>query len=158
MVELIIAAAITLIVALSVGVVLVNSHRGYEITYDRVYADIVTDGHIAKRLFDAIIRKSSSSNLNIDTDGSWIEVFYYSDFTSSYLDGYARFYVQNSQLKMEYGTVDSLEIKQAVKTNTVCSNVSSCFFKRTGNSVTMTLTLSENNKTNTVVSSAYLHN
>lgn len=158
MIELIIAAVMTLIVTLCVGVVLVNSHRAYDVTYDKVYADVVTDGFVAKRLFDSVIRKSSGDDITFAQDGSWAEVEYYNSGGSSYLDRYAKFFTSGSELRVQYGTITSYGIKQTTRTDTICGNVASCIFKTSGNSAIMILNLNDQQKSNTVVSSAYMHN
>ena len=158
LIELIMASVIGLIVMLGLAVVFVSSHRAYDNTYDQVHADVITDGYYARQLFDTVIRKSSSSGITVDTNGEWVEVRYYNNGASTFLDRYARFFTSSTELRIEYGTVDSLSIKQTQQTDTICGNVFSCVFRSSGNSAVMILKLDSGNKTNTVVSSAYLHN
>jgi len=155
LIELLTAMAITLIVILAVGVALVDGQRGWSIQYDRIYSDVFTDGYVARKKFDAVMRTASREKFLLDDTGSWIEVYYYADDTSTVVDRYARFYTANGNLNVEYGkynptSTDTIE--------TVCENVSGCIFKQVGRSTQMILTLDNGTQTNTVVSSAVTHN
>ena len=154
-IELMIAVVFLGIAILGIGIVLADSHRGWNAMYDRVYSDVVTDAHIARRMFDGIVRKASRNHITVDTGGTWAELLYYEDWTSTALDRYARFYTANGELYIEYGTLDP---KETLRTQTVCSNVSSCVFTRAGGSVQMVLRLDNGSEAATVVSSAVAHN
>jgi len=91
----------------------------------------------------------------LDSAGSWVEVYYYSDPNSVVVDQYARFISSNSQLIVEYGEV---EPRQTLNTETICDNVSSCVFKSAGSSVQMVLTLDDGSQSTTIVASAVMHN
>ena len=155
LVELVITGVVAVIVLLGIGVVLVDSQRGWNAMYNRVYSDVVTDGHIARRMFDAVVRKASREDILLDEAGTWIEVHYYQDSDSVELDQYARFYLSGDELKIEYGNLDPGE---ELSTQTVCSNVSSCVFMVTGASVQMVLRLDNGSEAATVMSSAATHN
>jgi hypothetical protein len=154
-VELIIATVVAAIVLLGIGAVVADSQRGWNKMYNRIYSDVVTDGLIARRTFDRIIRQSSRNNILLDDMGSWVEVRYYQDSDSTVLDRYARFYVAGSELKVEYGNLDPGEV---LSTQTVCSNVSSCGFRTAGTSVQMVLRLDNGSEAATVMASAVAHN
>lgn len=158
LVELIIASVIALVVMLGLAIVFIGSHRAYEVLYEQVNADVVTDGYYARRLFDTIMRKSSSGDITVDENGEWVEARYYESGISAYPDRYARFFTSGTELKVEYGAVDSADIKQTLDVSTVCGNVAACVFKNSGNSAVMVLKLDSGDKANTIVSSAYLHN
>jgi prepilin-type N-terminal cleavage/methylation domain-containing protein len=155
LVELIIAMTITLIVVLAIGLALVDGQRGWNIQYDRIYSDVITDGYVARRKFDAVMRTASRENFLLDDAGSWVEVYYYADDTSTVVDRYARFYVANGNLNVEYGQLDP---KVTLTTETVCGNVSSCTFEQLGRSIQMICKLDDGTRTNTVISSAVTHN
>lgn len=155
LVELIIAMAIMLIVILSIGIALVDGQRGWSIQYDRIYSDVITDGYVARRKFDAVMRTASRDNFLLDDTGSWVEVYYYADDTSTVVDRYARFYVANGNLNVEYG---QLNPTVTLTIETVCGNVSGCTFAQVGRSIQMILTLDNGTRTNTVISSAVTHN
>ena len=56
LIELIIATAIMIFVVLAIGMALVDGQRGWNYMYNRVYSDIVTDGFVARRKLDAVLR------------------------------------------------------------------------------------------------------
>ena len=155
LIELIIATAIMVIVVLAIGVALVDGQRGWSIQYDRIYSDVVTDGYVARRKFDAVMRTASRDKFLLDDAGSWVEVYYYADDTSTVVDRYARFYVANGNLNVEYGQLDP---KATLSVETVCGNVSGCTFEQLGRSIQMILKLDNGTQTNTVISSAVTHN
>ncbi len=155
LIELMIAMAITLIVVLAIGIALVDGQRGWSIQYDRIYSDVVTDGYVARRKFDAVMRTASRDTFLLDGAGGWVEVYYYADDTSTVVDRYARFYVANGNLNVEYGLYPD---KETLSVKTVCGNVSGCTFKQLGRSIQMILKLDNGTQTNTVISSAVTHN
>ena len=153
--ELIIAVAIMIFVILAIGMALVDSQRGWNYMYDRIYADVVTDGYVARKKFDTVLRKASRETLSLADDGSWVEVNYYADDTSTAFDRYARFCVSGGNLNVEYG---QLNPKEELSVETVCGNVSGCAFEQFGRSIQMILTLDDGNQTNTLVTSATANN
>ncbi len=155
LVELIIAMTITLIVVLAIGLALVDGQRGWNIQYDRIYSDVITDGYVARRKFDAVMRTASRENFLLDDAGSWVEVYYYANDDSAVVDRYARFYTADGNLNVEYG---QLNPKVTLTIETVCGNVSSCTFEQLGRSIQMICTLDNGTRTNTVISSAVTHN
>jgi len=155
MVELVIALVCSIIVIIAIGVALADSGRGWRKMYEKVHADIVEDGFVARRRFDAVMRKASSIAANTAEDGSWIEVYYYDSSSSTELDRYARFFKSGDELMLEEGV---LFPKATTSMQTVCDNVSACVFKHLRKGVEMTLALSDGANTNTVVTSAYMHN
>jgi len=155
LIELIIAIVIIVIVIFAIGVVVVNSQRGWNIMYNRIYSDTVTDSYVARRKFDTVMRKASGESFLLDGTGSWLEVYYYADEDSVVVDRYARFYVANGDLNVEYGQLNP-KVTQTVET--VCGNVSGCTFKQAGRSAQMILTLDNGEQNSTVVSSAVTHN
>ncbi len=155
LIELIIATAIMVIVMLAIGMVLVDGQRGWSIQYDRIYSDVVTDGYVARKKFDAVMRRASGETISLGDDGGWVEVCYYADDTSTLVDRYARFYTANGDLNVEYGQLDP---KETLSVETVCGNVSACVFEQVGLSAQMILTLDNGTQTNTIVMSAVTHN
>ncbi len=103
LIELIIAMAIMLLVVLAIGIALVDGQRGWSIQYDRIYSDVVTDGYVARKKFDTVMRRASGETLSLGDDGNWVEVCYYASDDSAVVDRYARFYVANGNLIVEYG-------------------------------------------------------
>jgi len=155
LIELMIATVIMVIVILGVAVILADSQRGWNAMYNRIYSDVVTDGHIARRTFDRVIRKASRDKIALDDAGLWVEVRYYQNANSTVVDRYARFYEAYGQLNIEYG---KLNPRETLNVQTVCENVSDCVFMARGTSVQMILRLDNGSEAATVVSSAVAHN
>jgi len=155
LVELMITTVIMLIVGLAIGVVIVNGQTGWNTMYDRLNSDVVTDGYVARKKFDVVMRSSSRAQSLMASDGSWIEVYYYAGPSSTVVDRYARFYTADGDLNFEYGQLDP---RSTLGVETVCENVTSCTFKQVGTSIQMTLKLDNETQTNTIVSSAVIHN
>lgn len=154
-VELIITALIIAIVGFAIGAVVVDAQSTWNNMYDKMNSDVITDGYIARRKFDTVMRKASSQSYLLDSSGDWIEVYYYASDSSTLVDRYARFYVSDDELNFEYG---QLSPRKTLDVETVCKNVSDCTFKQAGRSVQMILKLDDKTQTNTVVTSAVTHN
>jgi len=154
-IELMVAVVFLALAIAAIGIVLADSHKGWARMYNHVYSDVVTDGHVARRIFDSIVRKSSRNHILVDPGGTWAEVRYYADSSSTDFDRYARFYQSGEKLLIEYGTLDPAGV---LWTQTVCSNVSSCAFSRSGKAVEMILRLDNGSETATVTTSAVAHN
>jgi len=154
-IEMVVAAAIAVIVVLSLAIALSDSQRGWNAMYNRVYSDVVTGGHIAARVFDAVVRKSSTQWFQLDKDGQGVEVYYYADPNSVLIDRYARFFQSEGNLCVEYGRRNPREF---LCVETICGNVSSCSFMQTGRSMQMVLTLDNGKEKLTTVTSAVMHN
>ena len=158
-IELMIATGLASTVVVGVGMLLVDSQRGWNRMYSRTYSDVSTDSHVARRRFDSVVRNASNQGVLLSADGSWVEVYYYSDPNSANVDRYARFYNYigggNGQLIIEYGAVQP---RQILNNEIICENVSSCVFKSAGNSIQMLLTLDDGSQSATIVASAVMHN
>lgn len=155
LIELITATAIMIFVILAIGMALVDGQRGWNQMYDRMYSDVVSDGYVARRKFDAVLRKASREKFLIDPAGSWVEVYYFATDASTVLDRYARFYTSGGKLNIEYGQLDP---KSTLSNKTVCENVSSCTFNQLGRSIQMVLKLDNGKQTNTIITSAITNN
>ncbi len=154
-IELMVAAGLASTIIIGVGVVLVDSQRGWNAMYNRTYSDVVTDAHVARRMFDSVVRNASSQGILVDDNGSWVEVYTYSDPNSPVVDVYAKFKAKNRELTLEYGELDS---GATLSIEPICGNVSNCVFKSSGRSVQMILTLDDGLQSVTVVTSAVMHN
>ena len=155
LVELMITTVIMMIVGLAIGVVIVDGQTGWNTMYNRINSDVATDGYVARRKFDAVMRSASRKQSLMAGDGSWIEVYSYAGPSSTVVDRYSRFFVADGDLNLEYGQVDP---RVTLSVETVCGNVSACTFQQVGTSTQMTLTLENGTQTNTVVASAVTHN
>ena len=155
LVELMITTVIMLIVGLAIGVVIVDGQTGWNTMYNRLNSDVVTDGYVARKKFDSVMRSASRGQSLVAADGSCIEVYYYASPYSTVVDRYARFYVSDGDLNLEYGQI---EPRSTLRVETICENVASCVFEQAGTSIQMILKLDKETQTNTIVSSAVTHN
>jgi prepilin-type N-terminal cleavage/methylation domain-containing protein len=156
LIELIIATFISVIVISGVGILMVDSQKGWNKMYDRAYGDVVTSSYVARAKFDSITRSADWEKYDMAEDGSWLEVYYYEDANSTVVDRYAKFsYDGSSELDIEYGQLDP---RQTLSISNVCGNVTYCVFKTQGRSVQMILTLDDGSQSATVASSAVMHN
>ena len=153
--EMVIAMVVTAIVISAIGVLTVDSQRSWQISYDRVYSDVSSDGYVAMKKFDATVRKASRGSILVDEAGNWLEVYYFADEDSTTVDRYALFYEEDGSLMVEYG---QLSPRETLSVETLCENVSACTFQQAGVSIQMILSLDNGSQTNTVVSSAVAHN
>ena len=154
-IELMVATGLASTIIIGVGVLVVDSQRGWNTMYNRAYSDVVTDSHVARRMFDSVIRNASCQGILLDENGGWVEIYDYSDPNSPVVDRYARFYGSNEQLLIEYG---ALNPRQTLNTEIICEDVTSCVFMSAGNSAQMILTLDNGSQNKTVVASAVMHN
>ena len=155
LVEMMITIAVMSIIVSAIGLVIIDGQRCWQVLHGRINSEVVTDGYVARKKFDSVMRKSSGEKILTDSNGNWIEVYYYADDSSTAVDRYARFYETDGTLNMEYG---KLNPRTTLGTETVCQNVSDCTFKQAGRSVQMMLTLDDGTQKNTIVTSAVTHN
>ena len=155
LVELMISMVVMVIAAFTIGAVIVDGQNGWSSMYDHINSDVVTDGYVVRKKFDAVMRKASSDKIFIGDNNSSVEVYYYSSSLSTVVDRYLRFYESGGDLNLEYGQIDP---KVTLNTETVCGNVSSCTFHQAGCSVQMVLMLDNGTQKNTVITSAVTHN
>jgi hypothetical protein len=150
LVELILGVLTSLIIILTVGIVLADSHKGWHTMYDRTYGDITTGGYVAKSAFDMVIRKSSISAKMpvVGSTGEYIEVYYYASSSSTTPDRYARFYKKGDSLYVDYGPLDksglSLNAKNTVE---LAKAVKSVHFSGIGTYIQIVLTLGDDSRT-----------
>ena len=160
--ELVVTAAIMIIVILALGTVIVDSIRGWNKMYARVYADVVTDSYVARNAFDRVVRQAWRGRPpQVGEGGATLEVYYYSSPSAGAPDRYARFEVDagKKELLIKHGNraLDGT-LSDPDRTETLCANVSSCIFMGDGRSAQMELTLDDGTLSATVVSSAVMHN
>ena len=158
LVELVTAIVIASIVVSAICILLADGQRGWRVMYNHIYSDVVNDGYVARRKFDAIMRKASWQKYTIDdVSNEWIEIYYYQDANSTVLDSYAKFEFDSDlgELNFEEGMLDPL---QTVNIQTLCGNVSDCIFTVDGRSVQMILNLDNGSQSVIVTSSAVMHN
>ena len=156
--ELTVVMAMAPVVILSMGIVLVDSQRGWNQMYNRVYSGVVTDGYAARKTFDTVVRKSSITRERLGNGE--VEVYYYNDPASSTeLDRYARFYADGTELLVDYGELNANgSPKGPRQTVTLARNVEFASFSVAGTCVQMTLRLDNGREALTVMTSAIRHN
>jgi prepilin-type N-terminal cleavage/methylation domain-containing protein len=159
--EMLTAILLFVIVVLAASGVLSDSQHSWNLMYNRTFSEVVTAGHIAKRAFEATVRKSSNSGLSIDGAGKWVEVHYYDDDTSTFLDCYSLFYHSGTKLYVERGWLNPnnpSNPRGTLSTSIICENVSNCIFKRSGKYVYLMITLNDGTQNLVIGSSAIMHN
>lgn len=155
LVEVIMASAVALVVFAGIAALLVDGQRGWNSMYARAYGDVVTDGYVATKFFDALMRKAEGDAFTISPGGDSVEVCYYATDESTTADRYALVSLSGTELNVEYGQLDP---RATLSAETVCSNVSSCVFKQVGRSIEMILTLDNGTQVNSAASVGYMHN
>ncbi len=158
--ELIITMALSTIVILGMGVILVDNQKGWSTMYDRTFSDVVTDAYIARDVFVKVARKSSMKASAIGSAGEFIQIYYYQDPAATTPDRYAKFYISSGSLLVDYGDLDpgSWTTLSVLSTMTLAQNVDSVKFGIIGTSVQMILSLNNNKEAMTTVCSAVRHN
>ena len=154
LVELMISMAVMIIVSLAIGAVVVDGHNGWSTMYDKIHSDIFTDSYVVRKKFDSLMRRASGEKIYIGNNNQLVEVYYYSDGSST-IDRYMRFYQSGENMLLEYGL---LSPKSAISREVICGNVSKCTFHQVGRSVQMILVLDNGTEKNTVITSAIAHN
>jgi len=159
--ELLVSMVIAMIILLGVGGVLVHQQIAWNRMYGRVYEGLITDGYVSKRVFDAVVRKSSLSarSPQVGAGGGDLNVYYYSDWSLDAPDRYGRFYTLGSELLIDYGEIDSDgSLLGANRTERLADDVSSVGFSVIGPCVGMVLGMDDGRNNITVVCSATRHN
>jgi prepilin-type N-terminal cleavage/methylation domain-containing protein len=160
LIELIITMALSTIIILGMGVILVDNQKGWSMMYDRTYSDVVTDAYIARDVFVKVARKSSIKTSAIGNDREYIQLYYYQNPAVSIPDRYAKFYVSSGNLLVDHGDLEpgTWNTLSVLSTMTLARNVDSVKFDVTGTSVQMVLSLNNNKEAMTIACSAVRHN
>lgn len=156
LIELMVAVVLGLIVMLAMGILFVDSHKGWLHAWEYVYGDIPSDAKVTDRAFDRIVRRSSQSAASVDPDGQWAEVHYYQTDASNVLDGYTKFYLDGTELKMERGELG--DTPTVTGTDVLAENVSSVTFVLVGAQIQMRMELDNGRVQTVMTSSAVMHN
>ena len=146
--------ALAPVVMLSMGLVLADTQRGWNQMYNRLNKGVAIDAHVARKAFDATVRKSSMNREHFDADE--VEVYHHNDSVSStYLDRYAKFYKDGTELLVEHGQLDSNGNPSGTpQTITLADNVEAVNFSKNGASLQMVLRLDDGSKSLTLMTSA----
>ncbi|MHC4835055.1 MAG: hypothetical protein ACYTCN_03740 [Planctomycetota bacterium] len=160
-IELIMAIAASSIIVLTIGVVMLDTQRGWMDSYAKIHGGAAADAMMTKTAFDKVIRKASRSGYHFDEDDD-ITVYYYDNWlASTELDRYARFYRSEdtpSELYIQHGKFDGDEKEGVLAEVLLASNVVDLEFKPVSGGIEMQLALDDGRETTTVVSTALLHN
>ncbi|MEN8126842.1 MAG: hypothetical protein ABFR90_03455 [Planctomycetota bacterium] len=158
--ELILAIAVSSILVLTIGVVMVDTQRGWMDSYAKVHGGAVTDASVAKTAFDKVVRKASRSICHFDALDD-ITVYYYDNWlTSTELDRYARFYRfadAPSEMFIQHGRLEDGVKTDILAEVLLASSVADLEFKPVNGGIEMKLALDDDRETTTVVSTAILH-
>jgi len=158
LIELAVVMAIAPIVVLSMGILLVDSQRGWNQMYNRLTCGVVNDAYVANKAFEAVVRKSSINRVSLG-DGE-VKLYYYNDpMSSTWLDRYARFYTAGTELLVDYGHLDSNWIPGGrIQTITLAHNVKAANFYVVGVCVQMVLSFDNGSESLIVATTAMRHN
>lgn len=110
LIELIAAVSAALVLILGIGIMLAHSQQGFNRMYKRVHSSVVEDAYSARRMFDRVVRKSTTRRCDLAPDGSELYVYFYSDPTDPSTltpDSYARFCLETGgkELFVDYGSI-----------------------------------------------------
>lgn len=156
--ELIVTLLISSIMVAAVGVVMVDSHRGWLDSYAKVFGGAADDAAMSGAAFERIVRKASASRYQLNAPDD-LTVFYYRDWQSSdELDAYSRFYRSADdprQFLLENGTLNPMQEQSTIQ---LASHVTGLRFLPFDGGVQMILLLDDGRETTTQVSAAILHN
>ena len=159
--ELILAIAISSILVLTIGTVMVDTQRGWMDSYAKVHGGAVTDASVAKTAFDKVVRKASRSIYHFNAVDD-ITVYYYNNWlTSTEPDRYAQFYrsIENpSEMYIQHGELEEGEKKDILAEILLASNVADLEFKPISGGIQMKLALDDGREATTVITTALLHN
>jgi prepilin-type N-terminal cleavage/methylation domain-containing protein len=157
LIELMVAIAMVSIVVLSVGIVLVDTQRGWNKMYERVHGAVATDSIVAKKVFDNVVRKSSKRRHMLEERS--LTVYYYNSLSSAELDRYTTFRRHGDRLIADFGPVDTDGSVLAPSSSLVIArNVVGVEFSMSGASARMVLRLDDEQYSAIVSASAVRHN
>ena len=159
--EMVLAIAVSSVLVLTIGVVMVDTQKGWMDSYAKVHGGATTDAMMTKTAFDKVIRKASRSLYLFDALDD-ITVYYYDNWlTSTETDRYARFYRSDdnpSEMYIQHGVLESGTPKGILADVLLASNVTDLEFKPISGGIEMKLALDDGREETTVISTALLHN
>jgi hypothetical protein len=176
LVELVMAAAISMIPVFAVATLLIGGQRSWQKSYDLSNRQIEIDGQAAAAIFGRVGRKSARANCAIyvirssESElivGEEVEFRYWGTGGSSMQPTkYARFYLYEGKLNIDYGPYPYGARRRAARTVVIADNVTDVEFSRTTfneigqGSVRMKLTLTDpdDDKTITIMAATLMRN
>lgn len=144
LIEVLVVIAMVGIMTLGAGVLLANGQKSWGHLYGRVYGDSATDSFATQKAFDTICRKASLRKYVLSGSADSLELYYWDgSSTASTPENYARFYLNNEDVFVEYGTTQTgtwqPDTGAPVTTVKLASDVESLTFTVEGTSVQMFL-------------------
>lgn len=113
LIELMVTILISSILLAAIGIIMIDTQRGWQYTYNKVHGGAVLDAATAKTAFEKIFRKASRNYIKTADDD--VTVFYYSDWLKDGdPDKYARFYCQNGTLFLKEGYIGDTSSEQTI--------------------------------------------
>ncbi len=159
--ELAVTILITSIIVTAIGVMMIDSHRGWIDSYAKIHGGAINDAAMVQVAFDRIVRKASRTQYLL-TGQDDLTVYYYEDWLNSgYLDRYARFYRltnKPTEFYVEHGIIAEDGASQLLSTVQLSTTVTDLEFKPTSGGVEMKLALDDGRETTTLLTTAILHN
>lgn len=148
LVELVTVIALSGMLAMVVGTLLVSGQRHWTALFSKVYRQETTDGFAAHRLFDAVCRKSSYRKASLGSGNTSLELYYWNDGSVSETpDRYALFYLVGSELKVEHGLTKpgtwTPDTAKPSETMVAASNIRQVQFEVNGAAVQMILNFTD---------------
>jgi len=157
LVEMAVSMAAGGVFILAIAAFLADNHTAFNKAYVDAYSPVAQDALAARTIFQKTIRQAcfAIGTASVASDGSWIEVRYYSDPAAVRPDWSARFERSGHELLLRRSV---LETAQTLTLETVCRNVDSVDFSLAGSSAQMFLTLDDGTSSQTVNAGAAMRN
>ncbi len=112
LIELMVTILISVMVFGGIGLVIADSHRGWNKMYNRNNTGVVPDSYVAGKAFDHICRRAYSLVVVLGGSSDTLTVFYYANPAAlppekpePLPDSYARFYLSGTNLMVDYGSL-----------------------------------------------------
>jgi hypothetical protein len=150
--------AILLIAALAVSPAVVGAQRNWQNVKDSAMLDLIENARPARITFQHIARRARQGAATILSNARSIDLPYFDSLESTRVDRYATLSYDNGRLTLSTGSIDPSGRRTALGNTVACRNVSGCVFTRRGNCVRMRLTLAENGRQVTMLTTAVMNN
>jgi len=155
LVDTVVTLSVSSVLALTIAAFLADNHKAFNDVYRSAFCPAAEEDIAARGVFQKTVRQASSAEgrASVASDGSWMEVQYYSDSDVASPDRSARFYLSGQDLLLER---TDLETEETVAVEIVCSHVVAAGFHLTGDSAQMFLELDDGSSSRTLHTSAVM--
>lgn len=152
-----VVSVLSIIVIMAVATLMADSQKGFNRIYDKTNCDVAQDEYAIRSVFPSIIRQGSTADTatTIGTNSEYVQIKYYASASSTELDRYAKFYIQDNELILEKGVIDPAE---TLSLQTVAKNIDQVKFAKIGKSVQMFVVLNDQERSREILTSAVLNN